>query len=90
MEPVAAANAILVKGFWRENARSQNIVSDLLKRLRENSEVFTFEIEGDEKGEMITLGDERISEILTGAREEGDLAFSFSIILPLKQPIQVK
>ncbi|MGJ8633875.1 MAG: Amuc_1101 family PilM-like pilus complex protein [Luteolibacter sp.] len=83
------ANAILIKGFWRENSRSQNLVTDLLARLRENTEIFTFDVT-DEKGEVTTLGDERISQVQTGAREDGDLAFSFSIVLPLAKPVQIK
>jgi len=83
----AAANAILVKGYWRENPRSQNAVSDLLKRLRENSTSFSFSRK-DGKGE---LSDEQIlKSISSGANSEGNLAYPFELILPLSRPVTVK
>lgn len=83
----AAANAILVKGYWRENPRSQNAVSDLLKRLRENSTSFSF-ARKDGKGE---LSDEQIlKSISSGANSEGNLAYPFELILPLSRPVTVK
>ena len=33
------ANAIRIRGYWRENPDSQNVVSKLLKKLQENSEI---------------------------------------------------
>jgi len=87
-EPVAVANAILIKGFWRENSRSQNIVSDLLKRLRENPKSFSFTVPA-EKGETTELSDDQILKVsLTG--EEGDLGFPFELTLPLARPVVVK
>lgn len=81
------ANAILVKGFWRENPRSQNVVYDLLKRLRENSTSFSF-ARKDGGGE---LSDEQIlKSISSGANSEGNLAFPFELILPLSRPVTVK
>ena len=41
---VVTANAIRIKGFWRENPKSQNVVSELLKTLREKSTSFRFNI----------------------------------------------
>ncbi len=87
-EPVAAANAILIKGFWRENPRSQNVVSDLLKRLRENTKSFTFSVQG-QNGKPTELSDDQILKVsLTG--EEGDLGFPFQLTLPLARPVAVK
>ncbi len=92
-QPAASApgaNAILLKGFWRENDRSQNVVSDLLKKLRENPSSFAFAVK-DAKGKMIPLSDEQIlRSISTGATSEGDLAFPFEIILPLSRQVTVK
>lgn len=86
--PKLMANAILVRGFWRENSRSQNVVSDLLKNLRENSESFSFEIPGD-RGRPSVLSDEQLLKIsVTG--EEGDLGFPFELILPLATPVSPK
>jgi hypothetical protein len=88
VEPVPTANAIRVTGFWRENPRSQNVVSDILKSLRANSEIFTFATTGP-KGEKITLSDEQILKIsVTGA--EDNLAFPFELTLPLASPVVVK
>ena len=87
-EPEAVANAILIRGFWRENPRSQNVVSDLLKRLRENSTAFVFTVTNS-KGEEVVLADE---QILTPSAvgEEGDLSFPFELTLPLARPVKVK
>lgn len=86
--PVPQANAIRITGFWRENPRSQNVVSDLLKNLRTNSKVFTFSMPGP-RGESVTLSDEQILKIsVTGA--EGDLGFPFELTLPLASPLAVK
>lgn len=85
-----AANAVAIKGFWRENARSQNIVSDLLKRLRENTQSFNFSAKGP-NGKDIPLSDEQIIKSLSSSGNlEGDLAFPFEIILPLTRPVAVK
>lgn len=86
---VTAANAIRVKGFWRENEGGQNIVSDLLQRLKDNSTTFSFKVKGA-NGKMIDLSDEQIlKSISSGANEEGDLAFPFELILPLARPVTV-
>jgi hypothetical protein len=87
-----AANAILIRGFWRENPRSQNIVSDLLKRLRENSNnsSFSFTAKG-KNGDTVALTDEQIiKKLSTSPNKEGDLAFSFELTLPLARPVVVK
>ncbi len=87
-EPVATANAILIKGFWRENPRSQGIVSDLLKKLRENSKTFSFTAK-DEQGKEVPLSDDQILKVdISGG--DGDLAFPFVLTLPLARPVNVK
>jgi type IV pilus assembly protein PilM len=84
------AQAILIKGFWRENPRSQNLVSDLIKRLRENSTVFRFTTK-DASGKEITITDEQLyNSIASSANEKGDLAFPFEITLPLARSFSVK
>lgn len=87
-EPQAVANAILIRGFWRENPRSQDVVSDLLKRLRDNSTAFVFTVK-DNKGKDVVLADEQIL-VPSAVGEEGDLAFPFELTLPLARPVQVK
>jgi len=86
--PEPTANAILVRGFWRENSRSQNVVSDLLKSLRENSKSFLFEMPSG-RDKSVILSDEQLLKI-TVTGEEGDLGFPFELILPLATPVAVK
>lgn len=87
-EPAAVANAVLIKGFWRENPRSQGIVSDLLKRLRDNSESFSFSTTAQD-GTETTISDGKLLEVNLGG-EEGDLGFGFTLTLPLARPVAVR
>lgn len=85
-----AANAILIKGYWRENSLTQNIVSDRLKRLREKSTSFRFSAKAP-NGKETPLSDEQIIlKLSSSADNEGDLAFPFEITLPLARPVAVK
>ncbi|MGJ8643969.1 MAG: Amuc_1101 family PilM-like pilus complex protein [Luteolibacter sp.] len=88
VEPKAVANAILIRGFWRENPRNQDVVSDLLKRLRDGSNAFVFTVK-DSRGKEVVLADEQIL-VPSAVGEEGDLAFPFELTLPLARPVQVK
>jgi type IV pilus assembly protein PilM len=83
-----AANAIRIKGFWRETPKSQNVVSELLKNLREKSTAFRFTYK-DEKGADATLGDDNILSI-TVSGKPGELGFPFEITLPLAREIIFK
>jgi type IV pilus assembly protein PilM len=86
-QPVTA-NAVRIKGFWRENPRSQNVVSELLKSLREKSTGFRFTVKGP-KGEEIPLRDEQILDItITG--KPGELGLPFEITLPLAREVVIK
>jgi type IV pilus assembly protein PilM len=95
--PKVVANAILIRGFWRENPRSQNAVSDLLKNLKENSTVFKFTMP-DPKGKPdrktgkineIPLSDEDL--LMPSAQgADDDLGFTFELKLPLAKPVAVK
>ena len=87
---VPAANAILIKGYWRDNDQIQNIVSDRLKRLREKSTSFRFSAKAP-NGKEIPLSDEQIIlKLANSADTEGDLAFPFEITLPLASPVAVR
>ncbi len=86
--PAPTANAILVKGFWRENSKSQGIVSDLLSKLRADSRTFSFTAK-DTSGAEVKLSDEQILKI-SAVGEEGDLGFPFELTLPLAVPVAVK
>lgn len=84
------ANAILIRGFWRDNPLSQNVVSTCLERLRANSVTFNFNAK-DEKGKPVELKSEQIiKSISAGASTEGDLSFPFELILPLARPVSVR
>lgn len=97
--PKVVANAIMIRGFWRENPRSQNVVSDLLKNLRENSTVFKFTVtEGSAKSDKkhknseakeIYLSDEQLLKPSASGGND-DLGFPFELILPLAKPVAVK
>ncbi len=82
------ANAIRIKGFWRENPKSANVVSELLKNLRDKSKCFKFKAKNP-KGEEITLPDERILEV-TAEGKSGELGFPFEMTLPLDREIVIK
>ena len=84
-----AANAVRIKGFWRETPKSQNVVSELLKNLRDKSTSFRFKVKNPKGGEDITLSDDRILDI-TVAGKPGELGFPFEITLPLEREVAVK
>jgi len=88
--PVATVNAIRVTGFWRENPRGQNAVSEIVREIRERSNMFRFTTT-DERGNEIPLDEKDIiTEIQTGAQADGDLAFRFQIVLPLAHEIAIR
>jgi type IV pilus assembly protein PilM len=95
--PEIVANAIVIRGFWRENPRSQNVVSDLLKNLRENSTMFKFTVPDpnskagrkNDKSKEIILSDEQLLKPSASGGED-DLGFPFELILPLAKPVAVK
>ncbi|MEO5713845.1 MAG: Amuc_1101 family PilM-like pilus complex protein [Luteolibacter sp.] len=84
----ATANAVHIKGFWRETPKSQNVVSELLKNLRDKSSCFRFTYK-DEKGADVVLTDDRILDI-TVTGKPGELGLPFEITLPLSREIAIK
>ena len=90
------ANAIRIKGYWRENPRSQNLVSDMLKQLQQNSKSFNFEVEqgrGPNAQTINLTADQYIGRILSVANvpeTPEDLAQPFEIILPLSRAVAYK
>ena len=85
---VVAANAVRIKGFWRENPKSQNVVSERLKNLRDKSTSFRFTYK-DEKGAEVVLSDEKILDI-TVTGKTGELGLPFEITLPLVREVAIK
>jgi len=91
----SAANAIRIRGFWRENPKSQNVVSEQLKNLREKSVVFTFTIKDpkDPKHMIDLLDDQNLGKILfitSVSNKNGELAQSFEVTLPLAREVTIK
>lgn len=84
----ASLNAVRIKGFWRENPKSQNVVSELLKNLRDKSVNFRFTVK-DAKGATVALTDEQILSI-TVTGKPGELALPFEITLPLAREVAIK
>ncbi len=82
------ANAVKVKGFWRDNPSSQTVVSELLKKIRENPGVFTFTVPGP-GGKPVELKDEQIMKVTVGGGP-GEVAYPFEITLPLAREVAVK
>ena len=84
---VVTANAVRIKGFWRTGT-SQNVVSELLKTLREKSSTFRFKVK-DPKGADIVLSDDRLLDISVVGKP-GELGLPFEITLPLVREIPIK
>jgi type IV pilus assembly protein PilM len=87
-DAVVTANAVRLRGFWRENPKSQNLISDLLKRLRDQPGSFSFTAK-NAAGKEEPLRDEQILKV-TVAGQGGELAFPFEITLPLAREVVVK
>lgn len=81
-------NAIRIRGFWRETSKSQNVVSELLKNLKDKSSSFRFKAK-DAKGADVELNvDQYLAITVTG--KPGDFGFPFEIVLPLVRDVPVK
>ncbi len=83
-------NAVRVTGYWRENPRGQNVVSDLLSDLRERSEMFRFTAVDGQGNETPLDEGQIITEIQTVAQADDDLAYRFRIVLPLSREIAMQ
>jgi len=84
-----SVNAIRIKGFWRQTPKGGNVVSDLLKNLREHSTYFTFKVK-DAKGLEVPLRDDQVLGAMTSAGKVGELGLSFEITLPLAKEVVIK
>ncbi len=97
-EITPTANAVRIRGFWRDNPRSQNLIYDLLKKLRENPEHFTFSVPAPvpergsrpPAGATVELQDEQIVKKLDAAPAEADFAAPFELVLPLSREVPVR
>ena len=87
---VTDANAIRLRGFWRENPSGQNVVSEVLKKIRDNPRAFTFTLP-DKDGKPVNLKDEQILKVTAfAAGGGGELGFPFELTLPLAREVAVK
>ena len=87
---VTSANAIRLRGFWRENPSGQNVVSEVLKKIRDNPRAFTFTLP-DKDGKPVNLKDEQILKVTAfAAGGGGELGFPFELTLPLAREVAVK
>ncbi len=86
-----AANAIRIRGLWRDNDSKQDAVNKLVKALREsNSPYFSFTTKGPD-GKDVPLKDEQVIKKLTAIAEaEEEYAWPFEIIIPLSMPVPVR
>jgi type IV pilus assembly protein PilM len=87
------ANAVRIKGFWRENPKSQNLVSELLKSLREKSTCFRFTLKDpkDPKRTIDLLDNQNLAKFLliSVSSKSGELAQPFEITLPLTREVTI-
>lgn len=94
-EPVATANAIRIKGFWRANDRNSNVVLDLLKRLRDTPEHFSFtgypvDEQGKKAKEPVELQEKELVKELQADPAEEDFAAPFELVIPLSREVPIK
>jgi hypothetical protein len=90
-EVKAVANAVRVKGFWRDNPRKSNVVYDLLNKLRENAQGgshYRFDAMKDDK--KVPLDDKQLVPQLDAAPQPEQFAAPFEIILPLSSEVPFK
>lgn len=84
------ANAVRIKGFWRPEAVSPNVVSDLFKALSEKPVNFRFTVK-DAKGKDIKLNDSTLLNItVPNSGDAGTLGMPFEMTLPLAREIPVR
>jgi hypothetical protein len=87
----AMANAVRIKGYWRENPKGQDVVSELLKNLKDKSTNFEFKIKDpkDPKGTEVDLKVDQYFAI-TVSGKQGEFGLPFEIVLPLVRKVSIK
>jgi len=79
----AQVNAVMIKGFWRDNPQNQQVVYGILEKIKSAKEsAFTFELDGKK------LDDNMVLQIQSTIPTEQDKA-TFSMLLPLASPISI-
>lgn len=88
-----AINAIRISGFWKDD---HGAVNDIIEKIKEDQEaadaVFNLKKRGGGRGETETdLEDTEIFPVFkTSIGDANDLAERFVMVLPLKNPIEIK
>lgn len=85
------ANAVRIKGFWRENPKGQDIVSELLKNLKDKSTSFQFKSKDpkDPKAKEVDLKPDQYFAI-TVSGKQGEFGLPFEVVLPLVRKVSIK
>ncbi len=88
-------NAIRIKGFWRANDKSQDLVLERLKILKEKSSHFNFTAQDPTNPKLTVdlLDGQNLTKIFTitsVAGKAGELGLPFEITLPLAREVAIK
>lgn len=88
-------DAVRIRGYWRNNPRGQNIVSDLLKHLEDKSSSFQFTVpDPNDPKKTINLADNqyigKIMKVTSVPLSPEDIAQPFEITLPVARKVAIK
>lgn len=90
-EVPAKVTALRLKGFWLNidsNSRGQNVVYDLVDKLRENAgDGSHFKFTWNDDGEEVKLEKVQLAPKVDAAPAEGEFAAPFELIIPLSKPM---
>lgn len=82
------ANAIRIRGLWRDNDDKQNVVNKMVKALRDSGSPYLRFATKAADGTETPLKDEQIVKSLKAIAEaEEEYAWPFEIVIPLTQPM---
>lgn len=85
---VPMANAIRIRGLWRDNDDKQNVVNKMVKALRDSGSPYLRFTTKAADGTETPLKDEQIVKSLKAiADAEEEYAWPFEIVIPLAQPM---
>ena len=85
---VPMANAIRIKGLWRDNDDKQNVVNKLVKALRSSDSAYLAFSTKAADGSEVPLKDEQVIRVLKAIADgEEEYAWPFEIVIPLAKPI---
>jgi type IV pilus assembly protein PilM len=85
---VPMANAIRIRGLWRDNDDKQNVVNKMVKALRDSGSPYLRFATKAADGTETPLKDEQIVKSLKAIAEaEEEYAWPFEIVIPLTQPM---